>query len=103
MNRSFIIMVARLLGANYGSSKGISVHITQDSPTEEARRIEAAKEKRRIKAEKRMANSLYRCGWCGNPTTKSGEVLELTASAVYSRNWDSALPVVGHCCAVREM
>ena len=44
---------------------------------------------------------LYRCGWCGQPTTKDGEPLGMFRIILIEdlRKWDDAILVPGECCA----
>ena len=46
-----------------------------------------------------MDEKLYRCGWCGSPTNKSGKCYELAdIPNVSNERWDKAIKVTGECC-----
>lgn len=45
-------------------------------------------------------SELYRCGWCGQPTNKDGDVLTMSQIGLVSdlARWDGAESVHGECC-----
>jgi len=46
----------------------------------------------------------YRCGWCGQPADKEGNVLALWQIAVLNPfvDWDKATQVHGECCRAEQ-
>ena len=40
----------------------------------------------------------FRCGWCGQPTDKDGQVLPLETIKAMNVDWDKAEQTHGDCC-----